>query len=170
MPVNQLLLPFCSERLNLAGLSCTTEQKGLMCASAEEGRLYSCSQHWSGRVRGCWVLLPKLIRNFMLSGHWRQSRNKLERKRLSLPSFTEEFSLVVKLQNLALSGYMNLLLNSILLREIKNAPFHPFSRPNNSSEFHYWDNFLRSGSAQGNQCTTCCTRLINTQLELWLSF
>lgn len=137
VPVNQLLLPFCSERLSLAGLSCTTEQKGLTCASAEKGRLYSCSQHRSGRVRGCWVLLPKLIRNFMLSGHWRQSRNKLERKRLSLPSFTEEFLLVMKLQNLALSGYMNLLLNSILLREIKSAPFHPFSRPNNSSEFHY---------------------------------
>lgn len=109
MLVNYLPLPsLCSERPSLAGLPCcAAQQKGPMGVSVGKERLYSSSQCWSGRVRGFWVLLLKLVGNFTLSGHWKQSRNNLERKCLSLPSFTGKFSLAMKLQDLSLSESMN---------------------------------------------------------------
>jgi len=135
--VNQLPLPsLCSERPSLARPSCcAASKKGPMGASVGEERLYSSSQHWPSSEQGCWVLLLKLVGNFTLSRNWKQSRNNLERKCLSSTSFTEEFSLAMKLQNLALSGSMNFeSLPEQYFTEIKSTPFfHPFSSTDDSS-------------------------------------
>lgn len=138
--INKLPLPcLCSDRPSLAELCCcAAEQKETMGARVREEGQYSSSQTWSERGRGCWALLLELVENFTLSEHWKESRNKLERKCLSLPSFTEEFSVALKYRTCLSLGpqILNLLLNSILLRDKEHSLFPSLLRPDDSSLFH----------------------------------